>query len=232
MPSHPRSPARAPLSALFWSAHDITALRTTAEEWRDDPSPVRDALRNLVHSGAALEGIARRSSVHANGFAKIVLLVGKHSSIRLHVWHRSNGRWVPDTMPHGHRWEFASWILTGQLRETTFQEVARGIRYERLAYRRLPDGRYELSPDGHAALRANDVFDRTAGTIYTRNRSVLHTATPAGQGLVASLVLQGPRQFDPTPVYRRPGVRHDHREWDMTTSQVQELVSEVEAAIG
>ena len=124
MPSQPRSPTPAPLSALFWSAHDIAALRTTAEDWRDDPFPVCDALRNLVNNAAALEGIAKRSSVHANGFAKIVLLKGKRSSVRLHVWHRSNGRWVPDTMPHGHRWEFASWILTGELRETTFREAA------------------------------------------------------------------------------------------------------------
>src|SRR5689334_5303607 len=89
--NQPRSPARAPLSTLFWSAYDIVALRTAAEEWRDDPSPVSDALRNLVNNAAALKAIAQRSSVHANGFAKIVLLKGKRSSIRLHVWHRSNG---------------------------------------------------------------------------------------------------------------------------------------------
>lgn len=231
MPSQPRSPTRAPLSALFWSAHDITALQTTAEGWRDDPFPVRDALRNLVNNAAALEGIARRSSVHANGFAKIVLLKGKRSSIRLHVWHRSNGRWVPDTMPHGHRWEFASWILTGELRETTFREAAGGVRYERLAYRRLPNGRYALDPDGDAPLRPDRSYIRTAGTVYTRDRSVLHTATPHGHGLVAALVLQGPRRFDPTPVYRRPGVPHDHREWRVSADKVQELVSEVEAAI-
>ena len=231
MPSQPRSPARAPLSALFWSAHDIGALQTTAEEWRDDPAPVRDVLRNLANTAAALEAIAERSSVHANGFAKIVLLKGKRSSVRLHVWHRNNGRWVPDTMPHGHRWAFASWILTGELRETTFQEEAGGLRYERLAYRRLPDGRYELRPDGYAPLQPDGAFVRTAGTVYTRDRSVLHTATPAGDGLVASLVLQGPRRFDPTPVYRRPGVPHDHREWEVSADQVQELLSEVEAAI-
>lgn len=233
--SQPPSTADDPFTVLYGtvlrSDRGLHALRSAAEDLRDDPFVLRDSLRTLLLNDEAVERVAVRSSVHANGFAKIVLHVGGGCSVRLHVWHPHNGRWIRDTMPHGHRWEFASWIVIGTLHEITFTEAADGVIYQRLAYRRKADGKQDLAPDGCAPLRTDQTVVHPAGTVYARAHSMIHTATPAGEGLVASLVLQGPRRFDPTPVYIRRGVEPDHDDWPVRPDDVHALVSEVAAAL-
>jgi hypothetical protein len=235
VPSSQRSTAEDPFAALYGtllhSDQGLAALRSAVEDLRNDPLVLRDSLMTLLRSDVAVQRVAERSSVHANGFAKIVLRVGGGCSVRLHVWHPRNGRWVEDTMPHGHRWEFASWIVIGTLQETTFTEATHGVIYKRLAYRRKADGKQHLAADGYAPLRTDQTIVHPVGTVYARARSMIHTATPKGEGLVASLVLQGPRRFDPTPVYVRRGVERDHDDWPVRPDEVHALVSEVAAAI-
>ena len=72
-----------------------------------------------------------------------------------------------------------------------------------------------------------------AGTVYHRDRNVVHTVTPAGHNdLVASLVLQGPRSFSPTPVYLPPGEAPEHREDRISLDELAALLGEVAAAVG
>ncbi len=143
--SHPRSTTEDPFSDLYESRlrsrHDLSALLHLAEDLRDDPALLERSLATVLRSRAAMDQIAERSSVHANGFAKIVLHAGAAAQARLHVWHRRNGRWVPDDDPRGHRWEFASWVVIGRLQETTFAKTADGAPLRAVWYSRRPDGK-------------------------------------------------------------------------------------------
>src|SRR5690349_20022783 len=84
-------------------------LYRTAQVIRDHPDQLRKSLEFLHNSDRGLAAVAKRSYTHPNGFAKIVLHDGDGYGIRLHVWHQTSDRWISDAIPHGHRWEFASW---------------------------------------------------------------------------------------------------------------------------
>ena len=95
---------------------DLARMRRTAEELRDHPTLLRNALHVLLRDRQALAAVAARSSLHANGFVKVVLSRDDGWSLRLHVW--SPVRFRRRRRPARHRWAFASWIITGILRET------------------------------------------------------------------------------------------------------------------
>jgi hypothetical protein len=198
---------------------------------RHCPGLVRSSLAFVQHSDQALTEVAERSYLHPNGFAKIVLKVGGGYGIRLHVWHRRGGEWISDANPHGHRWEFASWIVVGGLHEETFAEVSHGRTHLRCAYDRDEHGVGFLTPTGRAGLRTVDRIDRAVGMVYQRSRTAVHTVTPMGRDLVASIVLQGPQAFEPTPVYLQPGQEPEHREVQLQPGQLRDLVAEVAAAV-
>jgi hypothetical protein len=229
------APTRDPLAdlhcALRRGATRLHDLYRTARALRDDPERLRLSLAYLRGSDEALAEVAGRSYTHPNGFAKIVLQVGGGYGIRLHVWHKQQGQRISDANPHGHRWEFASWVVTGALRETVYTEVARGDVHRRCDYDRSLDGVGFLTPNGSAALRIVDQIDRTAGSVYQRSRTVVHTVTPIGPDLVASLVLQGPQSFEPTPVYLQPDQDTRHDEKQLEPGQLRDLLAEVAVAI-
>jgi hypothetical protein len=114
------------LAPLLGPGTDLAGIRRATEALRDHPALLRSSLNALRHDSEALAAVAARSEVHANGFAKIVLYHGPNWSLRLHVW----TPWIrpesDDVNPHGHRWSFASWIITGTLRETMFDVVRYG----------------------------------------------------------------------------------------------------------
>lgn len=199
---HPLSTLRNALSRIDLredSTDALHALLGLAERLRDDRYRVRDELAAVQHDDELLAALSTRSTVHPNGFAKVVLHSDARCSVRLHVWNRRDGLWVADTQPHGHRWVFASWILVGALREVVFR-LGPGARYDRYAYTRVGlEGR--LAADGAATLRTALTLDRNTNDVYGRSQATLHTASPIGDDLVASLVLQGPHHPDPTPVY-------------------------------
>jgi hypothetical protein len=208
----------------------LSDLHRKATALRDEPDLLRRSLITLLDSDSALSEVAERSYSHPNGFAKIVLFVGGGYGIRLHVWHRKAGRWVSDSHPHGHRWEFASWIVIGGLHETTFTEAEEGDEHFRCEYRRNSIGEGVLRPARSAALRVVGKTVRLAGTVYECSRTRVHTVTPAGQDLVASLVLQGPRSFDPTPVYLQPGEAPVHDERRLSPAELRKVLAEVVVA--
>jgi hypothetical protein len=122
------------LEPLLKARADLANMRRTTEALRDRAALLRSAL-NVVRSDAdVLEVVANRSSIHHNGFGKVVLSRGAGWSLRLHVWTswiRSDG---DDVNPHGHRWAFTSWIITGTLRETRFDIAHQGRQFHRYAY--------------------------------------------------------------------------------------------------
>jgi hypothetical protein len=235
-PNHPiAAPTQDPLAdlhdALRRTGARLPDLHRTATMLRHHPGLLRSSLALLEHSDEALADVAERSYLHPNGFAKIVLKVGGGYGIRLHVWHRQGGEWISDANPHGHRWEFASWIVVGALRETTFAELTHGKTHLRCDYDRDERGVGFLTPTRTADLRVVDRIDRRAGTVYQRSRNVVHTVTPMGRDLVASVVLQGPRAFEPTPVYLQPGEDSEHREEQLRPGRLRDLVAEVASAV-
>jgi hypothetical protein len=229
----PRAPAHDPLTARLVTRAErgiaTGEIERAATALRDEPGLLRASLRALLLGNAALEAVRPRSYVHANGFAKVILHAGDGWSIRLHVW--PPGGHVEDVNPHGHRWVFASWIVTGVLRETTFAESSQGERFERCDYGRDVHGTAFLRVRGSARLVALEEIERSAGTVYARSRSVLHTAEPQGDDLVASLVVQGRTAFTPTPVYLRPGTPAEYREQVLRTDELRSLLAAVSDAI-
>ncbi len=122
------------LAPKLGSGTDLTAMRKCAETLRDNPVLLRSALNVLRHDDWGLRVISRRSSVHPNGFAKVILSCDDGWSLRLHVW----SPWIQpehhDVNPHGHRWAFASWIIVGILRETRFDVAHDGRPFRRYEY--------------------------------------------------------------------------------------------------
>ena len=152
-PNHPiAAPTQDPLAdlhdALQRTGARLPDLHRTATMLRHHPGLLRSSLALLEHSDEALADVAERSYLHPNGFAKIVLKVGGGYGIRLHVWHRQGGEWISDANPHGHRWEFASWIVVGALHETTFAELTHGKTHLRCDYDRDERGVGFLTPTG------------------------------------------------------------------------------------
>jgi hypothetical protein len=226
-----RAPTDDPLAAYLvaqvergWS---LDHIERSATGLRDEPELLRASIATLGNDTAALRDVCARSSVHPNGFAKVVLRSGEGWSIRLHIW--PPGRDVDDVNPHGHRWVFASWIIAGGLSEIIFDESPKGELFVRCDYRRDRESAY-LRPVGTATLTPVRTIDRPAGTVYTRGRSVLHTAKPRNRELVASLVLQG-RSFDSTPVYLRPGIPAVHEEQALRPDELRSLLDLVSAEI-
>jgi hypothetical protein len=181
---------------------DLAGLEQAAERLRDEPVRLRTALSALLDDRTRLEDVAKECRLHPNGFAKLVLHAGEHYGIRLHVWPAERDVRAGETDPHGHRWDFASWIVVGALRETTFVEDPAGEQYHRHQYHGVDHGEAVLFDAGKGTLRRAQTIDRPTGTIYRRSRTELHTAAPLGTGVVASLVLQRPHVPDPADVYR------------------------------
>ncbi|MDL2192821.1 hypothetical protein QQF40_15685 [Cobetia sp. LC6] len=71
----------------------------------------RSLFSSIVLNEAAIEEIAKRSYVHANGFVKL-LLVDKRPlySVRLHIWPSTV---IKETDIHDHPWDFDGFILNG-----------------------------------------------------------------------------------------------------------------------
>ncbi|WP_369244479.1 hypothetical protein [Streptomyces sp. R41] len=127
---------------------------------------------------------------HPNGFYKMKLLSPGADSwaLRVHIWDGP----VAQSDVHDHRWDFSSYILSGQLLETQFAldrdagttpvfELAKGA----------SSGEYRYMPDGVGRLSETSRTRRTPGESYTLDHRVLHRADPAGGYPVITAVLQG-----------------------------------------
>ena len=211
----------------------LAQMRRTAEELRDRPALLRSALGVLLRDDAALAAVAARSSPHANGFAKIVLSRGAGWSLRLHVWSPSVESVGDSLNPHGHRWAFASWIITGTLREITFVEDRRGQVFQRCDYGRNLHESWKLHASGATTLVASEPVDRRAGMVYERTGAEVHTAFPRSD-LVATLVLQGPHRAETTEVFLRPDhldKLDPHDDGILSVDDLRQLASEVLAEL-
>lgn len=184
-------------------------------------------LTMLLGSSARLDAVAADSYVHANGFTKVVL----RSGVRLHIWETGHRRHGQESDPHGHRWDFASWVIAGTLRETVFRSgSSHGQRFTLREYSREA-GRTVLRSRGEARLEARETKQWGSGSVYKRSRSELHMVEAAGEALVASLVLQGIRVQRSAPVYLLNGTDRAHGEHPLGRDVLTALLAEVLAAM-
>lgn len=206
-------------------------LLVTAWSHRADPEQLSAIVKQLLSDAAALESAATR---HPNGFVKVVLDTGSDVRLRLHVWPASSPNDALTQKPHGHRWPFASWIITGFLCETTYatsDDGASSAPFEHMRYVRRGDaGTLIRTGQGAAQLAPVASTVHVAGAVYARKEDDLHSAEPQDGVFVATLVVQGEPTSDVTSVYRRPGAR-DPEEGTITASELRPLLVQVTDAL-
>lgn len=185
---------------------DLTELKAAAKQHGGSPARLWGLLDTTLRDERQLNEVAGRSSFHRNGFYKIVPTADSQPRLRLHIWPAGGRDEVGARHPHGHRWPFASWVITGSLKETTYVENNHGAPFDVYDYAGS-NGSIPSQPSRRVLLAPAATFMRLAGVIYTRSTGELHVATPADDPLVATLVLQGADEVATTPVYRRPGAR-------------------------
>lgn len=239
VPTAVRSAAtRAPSADIDKALDDISLLddlRQAAEQLlKANPDLVLDRLRYIRGHSGHLEHVAQQSYWHANGFAKVRVIRGRTSCLRLHVWIPGENR-VGDVDPHGHRWEFASWIAAGEGVAENYFRVAddvegTGTEYTHYSYERGPGG-VELDDRGMARLQHVARRTHKAGEVYDCSLRTLHTVAPLGSGLVATVVLQGPVVTDRTSVFRRDGRPRADLERKMSAQELGRLFEQVEEKI-
>ena len=189
-------------------------------------------IRQVPDWSAAL---GRNAYWHSNGFVKIKIIETPGFCVRLHIWPPGEHR-LGEVDPHDHRWEFASWVAIGAgIQERRFEVVAdddsRGMPYARYAYGRK-DGVSHLRPEGGTSrLLETSVLHRKPGHVYSCPPDVLHTVAPVGDGLVATVVLQGPLLEKPTVVYRCPERTSAALQDSISARELDHLFAEVERGI-
>lgn len=207
------------LAQLEVAARHIRVARRELVAW----------LRDLVADPAAVAEIAKRSYWHPNGFAKIVLHTSDEPEfrVRLHVWPRTETPSLGESNPHSHRWEFASYVLTGTgMHMVDFTETAEGGKpYQRYRYGTDPANPAALVADGLVRLKRRGTPHVQSGDVYTCGTSVVHTVRPIDGGLTATVVVQGPRRTPTTVVYCEPGESDDQPNFDLTEADFVELIS-------
>lgn len=189
--------------ALSRSA-ELDDLYMAADALRSRPDRLRAKLRFIRENPDLLMALAGRSYRHSNGFTKVKLVAGDRFSVRLHLWPASTGV-RGDSNPHGHRWEFASWIVCGDgMTERTYERTdaelsARG--YDLWVFGSTRDGVRYIRPRERAWLTETQRLRRAPGSVYVCPRETVHAVAPAGDGFVATVVVQGRDLVDAVPVY-------------------------------
>ncbi len=186
-------------------------------------------LDGLRRDTAEVATVAARSYWHPNGFAKLILHPGPAVRIRLHVWPAATGARLGESNPHSHRWEFASTVLAGGgLDMVEYAETSTGgTPYVRYRYGADPADRAALRRDGPARLVPVRTPVARPGAVYSCDTTVVHTVTPVGTALTATLVLQGPQRTPSTVVYRDPALGDDQPNLPLTSTEAHDLITAV-----
>ncbi|MFF1766655.1 hypothetical protein [Streptomyces sp. NPDC058249] len=126
---------------------------------------------------------------HPNGFYKMKLLSPGVDSwaLRVHVWDRP----VAQSDVHDHRWDFASYIVSGELLEAQFALDRDAGSTPVFELAKNTSGQYRYTPDGVGRIRETSRTRRAAGESYTLDHRVLHRADPSAGYPVITAVLQG-----------------------------------------
>jgi hypothetical protein len=191
---------------------------------------MRRLLERILDDREAMSECAQRSFPHPLGFLKIVLVAFPNGSkLRLHVWPADRNSDInPDI--HDHFWDFSSIVLTGQMEFVDFTQSECGDNFYH--YRLFPTGvgEYRQVYLGRSGLSADSVHRIKRGGFLSVNRATLHRAQPAGHGLCATLLLQGPQLGPCNNIYSSTHQRGANKivaELPLSTGEVEELLRQV-----
>jgi len=215
----------------------LGGLGDAVERVRERVDLVQSHLRFLRSTPEHLAEVAQRAYWHVNGFLKVRLATEEGFCLRLHIWPPGANR-RGDAEPHGHRWDFASWVAIGSgLAETYFGRTdgadPAGSAHVLYEYGRPADRDALLQPGGGVVwLRPEAHHQLTPGSIYDCGYQMVHTVAPCGTDLLATVLLQGPTKTTTTPVYR-PFWYQEFRvlERSVETDELAALIGAVEEAL-
>lgn len=158
-------------------------------------------VRAILADGERLAWCAANGYRHHNDFTKVVL--GVSPAGRKLVWHewRQRRPWV-DGDYHNHRWDFVSYVASGELELTDFEEDPHGpLEVGRYRYE-SPGGQaeYSLRRVGTARLREVRRMKIPAGDCYFQPHETVHNAASGSLG-TSTLIVQGEVAATSTDVY-------------------------------
>lgn len=213
----------------------VPQLVAAVELVRDDPSAFASWLAAVARDTTAAGAVAARSYWHPNGFAKLVLHTSAEPEfkLRMHIWLDSTEPGRGETNPHRHRWEFASTVIAGRgiLVPEYREDAGTGAPFTRYRYGTDPARPAALVADGAVRLVGTRSPQVLKGAVYACDTEVIHTLEPLGQGLTATVVVQGPHRTSATAVYCAPGESEDQPNRALSVAEFQELASAVVAEV-
>jgi hypothetical protein len=166
------------------------------------PSQFRAIISAIVNDEQLLQQAINRSSIHNNGFLKLILVSNPNYQLRLHVWDTRESEFAVQESVHSHTADFASVIVHGGYRHEVFRESTTGENYFSYRYHASRGARsFTLTSTGPKHLqRVSDAYLQEH-TVYTLAGDILHRVVPRPTCLTASLVLQGPPAYSRVLVY-------------------------------
>jgi hypothetical protein len=196
------------------------------------PSKAAELVKELLSDEEALSRCASQSYSHANGFDKIVLLVGDRPSfkLRLHIWNSDAGMGGLESHLHNHRWSFASRVLVGEYIFEAFVPRSNANVYH--AYEYVPrdsPGSYALFPQGVTELGSALCFSVTRGVSYFMDYATIHRVNAIKPTI--SMVLQGPPMTEVSSVFSRLPLSSEPQDHLIPVMCVETLVVKLRAAI-
>lgn len=151
-------------------------------------SELSEHLRLLLADSEALSRVASQSYQHDNDFMKVVLAKTAFSaSVRLHVWKRSSYK----GNIHNHRWQFASRVLCGSVREELFTTEA-GLGYSLYTYKRIEPSKYSLEFVQEVTAVRTALREWHKGQTYVRSPRRLHRVIVPETSFTTTLVVCQP----------------------------------------
>jgi hypothetical protein len=176
-----------------------------------DPKHFKSLLLNIMSEPELLKKIQDSSYKHDNGFAKIILLQGKHFKLRYHLFNVVDD--VPMENVHNHRWCFASVVLKGNLKTHLFapnnNEGEPVMLYKYISNK--IQNKYETKFIKKTFLKKTMEHEYAQGSSYLMDTITLHRIVLAPNTTTHTLILTGKPQDLECELYARKTIQEDNK---------------------
>jgi hypothetical protein len=181
----------------------------------------------------ALANISVNSTLHPNGFYKIVLWEGNTGErLRIHFWSDTSKGITPhESDIHDHFWEFSSLVLFGAVYSELFIPTSDSIGSDYLHFllHDQSNQSYILEKIENSRLSCTEYRTFKKGSIYSLNESQLHRVQCENN--TATLVLQGSRKNKNNHVYTNYSKNTGSQIYlqKLTTSDIVDLLNTIKS---
>lgn len=165
-------------------------------------STLRSRLLSAASSGALAERMVKilrsgpvpSGAIHANGFLKAEVPDVFGGTLRVHLWDPADRRCdVTRSDIHNHRWDFASMIVTGEVRSRLFRPTSGyGMWGEYECFH--DESAYQFRPLGKASMLVTSDRTLVRGVTYYLDSLAVHDVVPSSSEATVTIVLHGPRK--------------------------------------